>query len=77
MSNVEHDRLTSAVALSEDKALDRAIRPKTLADYHVCNNDASLQAKLVQSYTSGGQVGSCDGQDPICHSPLWFYSPTP
>jgi Holliday junction DNA helicase RuvB len=34
MSNVEHDRLTSAEAVIEDKAFDRAIRPKTLADYH-------------------------------------------
>jgi len=34
MSNVEHDRLTTAESASEDKAFDRAIRPKTLADYH-------------------------------------------
>ena len=34
MSNVEHDRLTSAESVSEDKAFDRAIRPKTLEDYH-------------------------------------------
>jgi Holliday junction DNA helicase RuvB len=34
MGNVEHDRLTSAVAVSEDKVFDRAIRPKTLKDYH-------------------------------------------
>ena len=34
MSNVEHDRLTSAETVSDDKAFDRAIRPKTLADYH-------------------------------------------
>ena len=34
MSNVEHDRLTTAESVSEDKAFDRAIRPKTLADYH-------------------------------------------
>lgn len=34
MRNIEHDRLTSAEAVSEDKAFDRAIRPKTLADYH-------------------------------------------
>jgi Holliday junction DNA helicase RuvB len=33
MSNVEHDRLTSATTISEDKAFDRAIRPKTLEDY--------------------------------------------
>jgi len=34
MSNVEHDRLSSAEAVGEDKAFDRAIRPKTLEDYH-------------------------------------------
>jgi len=34
MENVEHDRLTTAVSVGEDKAFDRAIRPKTLADYH-------------------------------------------
>ena len=33
MSNVEHDRLTSADSVSEDKVFDRAIRPKTLEDY--------------------------------------------
>jgi Holliday junction DNA helicase RuvB len=34
MSNVEHDRLSSAESVGEDKAFDRAIRPKTLEDYH-------------------------------------------
>jgi Holliday junction DNA helicase RuvB len=34
MGSVEHDRLTSAESAGEDKAFDRAIRPKTLADYH-------------------------------------------
>ncbi len=33
MANVEHDRLTSAECAPSDKAFDRAIRPKTLADY--------------------------------------------
>ena len=33
MSIIEHDRLTSAVARDEDRAIDRAIRPKRLADY--------------------------------------------
>ena len=32
--NIEHDRLTSADAVGEDKAFDRAIRPKRLDDYH-------------------------------------------
>ncbi len=34
MANVEHDSLTTAESVSDDKAFDRAIRPKTLADYH-------------------------------------------
>jgi Holliday junction DNA helicase RuvB len=34
MSNIEHDRLTSAVEVGEDKTFDRAIRPKTLKDYN-------------------------------------------
>ncbi len=33
MAGVEHDRLTSAEPAPEDKAFDRAIRPKTLNDY--------------------------------------------
>jgi len=33
MSGIEHDRLTSAESRTEDRALDRAIRPKTLAEY--------------------------------------------
>ena len=33
MASVEHDQLTSAEPASEDKAFDRAIRPKTLDDY--------------------------------------------
>jgi len=34
MAGVEHDRLTTAEPVAEDKAFDRAIRPKKLADYH-------------------------------------------
>ena len=33
MTGIEHDRLTSAEPGSEDRAFDRAIRPKTLAEY--------------------------------------------
>ncbi len=33
MTDIEHDRLTSAESGSEDKAFDRAIRPKTLGEY--------------------------------------------
>jgi len=34
VAGIEHDRLTSAEPRSEDRAFDRAIRPKTLAEYH-------------------------------------------
>jgi holliday junction DNA helicase RuvB len=33
MASIEHDRITSAHPKSDDKAFDRAIRPKTLAEY--------------------------------------------
>ena len=33
MASIEHDRLTSAESGNEDRAFDRAIRPKTLAEY--------------------------------------------
>jgi Holliday junction DNA helicase RuvB len=33
MASIEHDRLTSAESGTEDRAFDRAIRPKTLAEY--------------------------------------------
>jgi len=33
MPGIEHDRITSAESRTEDRAFDRAIRPKTLAEY--------------------------------------------
>ncbi len=33
MTGIEHDRLTSSTARAEDRVFDRAIRPKTLAEY--------------------------------------------
>jgi Holliday junction DNA helicase RuvB len=33
MAGIEHDRITSAEARSDDRAFDRAIRPKSLAEY--------------------------------------------
>ncbi|MDG2375607.1 MAG: Holliday junction branch migration DNA helicase RuvB, partial [Woeseiaceae bacterium] len=33
MSSIEHDRLTSAATKDEDKAFDRAIRPRQLDEY--------------------------------------------
>ncbi|MEQ9562442.1 MAG: AAA family ATPase, partial [Woeseiaceae bacterium] len=33
MAGIEHDRITAAAPRDEDRAFDRAIRPKTLQDY--------------------------------------------
>jgi len=33
MAGIEHERLTSAEAVTDDRAFDRAIRPKTLLEY--------------------------------------------
>lgn len=33
MAGIEHDRITTAVPRDDDRAFDRAIRPKTLKDY--------------------------------------------
>ena len=33
MTAIERDRLTSAAPRADDRVFDRAIRPKTLADY--------------------------------------------
>jgi hypothetical protein len=60
-----------------DEALSAIIESasETLADYHVCNNDALLQVKLVESFVQTGEVVPCDGDDPICHGPAWYYAP--
>ncbi len=34
MAGIEHDRIVGAETRGEDRAFDRAIRPKTLAEYH-------------------------------------------
>ena len=33
MASIEHDRITSAEPRPDDRAFDRAIRPKSLQDY--------------------------------------------
>ena len=60
-----------------DEALEAIIAAanETLADYHVCNNDAMLQAELIQSYASDKTVGACEPTSPLCQGPAWFYQP--
>jgi Holliday junction DNA helicase RuvB len=45
MAGIEHDRLTSAEPGTEDRAFDRAIRPKTLAEY-VGQPDVKQQMRI-------------------------------
>ena len=60
-----------------DEALEAVIAATqdTLADYHVCNNDAVLQAELVASFDDTGKVTGCDAAVAACRGPLWFYNP--
>ena len=47
--NIEHDRLTSADAVGEDKAFDRAIRPKRLDDYHGQQNVKEQMSVFIEA----------------------------
>jgi hypothetical protein len=46
-----------------------------LSSYHVCNNDAMLEANLFSTYASTGSVVACDNTTPTCQGPAWFYNP--
>ncbi len=60
-----------------DKAFQALVAQtsETLQNYHVCNNDATLQAKLFDTFTTTHQVAPCDMTSSVCHGPLWFYKP--
>lgn len=61
--------------LNEALAIFLAESEELLGDYHVCNNDAVLQAGLIDAFISG-QATDCDATSAACHGPLWFYDPT-
>jgi hypothetical protein len=62
-----------------DSALQKIIADaqEALSDYHVCNNDAELEATLFEDFGKTGQPGTCAVDSPLCHGPKWFYTPTP
>ena len=66
-------------SLGFDEALAKivAAAQETLADYHVCNNDAELQATLFDGFRKNAQVTACDGSSDLCRGPKWFYAPKP
>lgn len=47
----------------------------TLAQYHVCNNNAALQAELVERFKSKSVVEACSPESALCRGPKWFYNP--
>ena len=49
MAGIEHERLTTAEAAVEDKAFDRAIRPKQLADYHGQPNVTAQMGVFIEA----------------------------
>ncbi len=68
---------TPAASLSE--ALSAAIAAtgsgNALDDYHVCNNDAKLQADLVAGFASNGAITACPRNADTCKGPMWLYNP--
>ncbi len=48
---------------------------EVLAGYHVCNNDAALQAGLWEGFKTTGASGTCDATTDLCKGPMWFYDP--
>lgn len=48
---------------------------KSFADYHVCNNDAALQAAQFANFQSKRVATKCDQKDAICIGPRFFYTP--
>jgi hypothetical protein len=48
---------------------------QSLTSYHVCNNDAILEANQFSTFASTGNVVACDNTTPTCQGPTWFYNP--
>lgn len=64
-----------ASGLDDALATFLATTQEVLSEYHVCNNDASLQAALWHGFAVFGDLTACDGNAEICHGPKWFYEP--
>ncbi len=47
----------------------------TLAEYHVCNNNAALQAELFRTFGEKRVVNKCTTNNPLCSGPKFFYDP--
>jgi len=60
-----------------DKALGEVAKSTsgTLAQYHVCNNNAALQAELFERFKTKSTIDACTAQSSLCKGPKWFYNP--
>lgn len=48
---------------------------EVLSGYHVCNNDAELQAMMFQGFLGSGKATACDASADVCNGPKWLYDP--
>jgi len=55
-----------------DQALIEALGG-SLDGFHVCNNDAVLQAELWEQFALDGSVGQCSPGSEVCVGPKWLY----
>jgi hypothetical protein len=62
-------------ALDEAMAAVAKSANSTLGEYHVCNNNASLQAELFHGYSSKNSAGFCTTSSALCKGPRWYYTP--
>jgi len=46
-----------------------------LSKFHVCNNDAKLEAALFDRFAKDGSAPLCDPNGALCKGPAFFYSP--
>ncbi len=74
---VELDNCTWNTGHSWETAFETALASSggNLDGYHVCNNDAMLQADLWDGFASGAGVTSCSLNAPVCSGPEFFYTP--
>lgn len=48
-----------------------AARNELPSDFHVCNNDATLQGQLVTAFKTTGKIVACDSSSSVCHGPIF------
>src|SRR5262249_39259480 len=46
-----------------------------LSKFHVCNNDAQLEATLFSQFAADGTAPACDATSDTCKGPAFFYNP--